>query len=617
MEQDPVLMEEFLVESTELLELMDQDMVLLEANPDDPEILNRIFRALHTIKGTSGFLGFDPLIRLSHQAEDVLNTLRRGKIRLNTKIMDALLKSRDQLGIMLRDLRHGGLQSYSLDDLLAELVEAQEPSASESSPPVAPSSRPLDVATSTPPNPSAPPNRKDAPATHIRIVEMETVAAAPQLPLESLPTTHEETAKPAQPPTGEAATTTKTGGSQAHTLRVDVGKLDELVNLIGELVLERNRFAQISRDLTSQRDDPRTIAEALSLSASRLSFITDELQTTGLKTRMVPIETVFRRFPRLVRDVAHSLGKEVELIVRGEDTELDKTMVELVGDPLVHLVRNSLDHGLEMPELRAAGGKPRKGTIRLEAHQEGDQIVISIRDDGAGIDPERIARKAIEKGLLTPERAHSLNRAEILDFIFLPGFSTAEKTSNLSGRGVGMDVVRSNLKKMNGTVQLESELGTGTTVSLRLPLTLAILPVLLVRVREDVYALPLRSVVETARINRREVHRVESGEVLHFRNRTLPLVRLGRILHQAETEEGDDRAVILGLGERRIALLVDQLLGQESTVIKPLSPLFHGIACLAGATISGDGRVRLVLDPAGILAAAEAVPGFSARGASA
>ncbi len=612
MAQDPVLMEEFLVESEELLERMDQDMILLEAAPKDAEILNRIFRALHTIKGTSGFLGFDPIVRLSHQAEDVLNTLRHGKVRLSTKIMDALFQSRDQLGAMLRDLRQGGLQNYSLDDLLAELVEAQEPSESKLSPSRETAAKPKGSAA------SGPAKSKEAPPAKVRIVEEQAIPTAPAAPLlapESVPGARQEVAKPAQQLAGESSA--KTGDSQAQTLRVDVGKLDELVNLIGELVLERNRLAQISRDLMSQRDDPRSVVEALSLSTSRLSFITDELQASGLKTRMVPIETVFRRFPRLVRDVAQSLGKKVDLIVRGEDTEVDKTMVELIGDPLVHLVRNSLDHGLELPELRASRGKPHQGTIWLEARQEGDQIIISIRDDGAGIDPERVARKAIEKGLLTPERAISLNRAEILDFIFLPGFSTMEETSNLSGRGVGMDVVRSNLKKMNGSVQLESELGAGTTVSLRLPLTLAILPVLLVRVREDVYALPLRSVVETARIQRREVHCVEGGEVLQFRNRTLPLVRLGRILHQTETEEGDDRAVILGLGERRVALLVDQLLGQESTVIKPLSPLFHSIACLAGATISGDGRVRLVLDPAGILAAAEAFPGLAAHGASA
>ena len=587
MAQDPGLIEEFLLESEELLESMDQDMVLLESHPQDAEILNRIFRAVHTIKGTSGFLGFDPVVRLSHQAEDVLNVLRRGEIKVTRRIMDALLQSRDQLGVMMRDVRQGGLRKYSLDTLLAELAQAQSQANG------AEKARPDKIGAFG-----------GEPLRVVEVVEPAQLSVA--------------FAVPAPPPLTPAKTeAAKTPDSTGHTLRVDVGKLDELVNLIGELVLERNRLTQISRDLAEQPEDPRVLAEALSLSASRLSFITDELQTTGLKTRMVPIETVFRKFPRLVRDVANSLGKEVDLVVRGEDTELDKTMVELIGDPLIHLVRNSLDHGLEMPDRRVATGKPRKGTIRLEARQEGDQIVISIRDDGAGIDPDRIARKAIEKGLVTAERVRSLSKSEILDFIFLPGFSTAETITNLSGRGVGMDVVHSNLKKMNGSIQLETELGQGTTVLLKLPLTLAILPVLLVRVREDVYALPLRSVVETARIQRREVHKIEGGEILHLRDRTLPLLRLGRIFSQPESVEGDGRAVILGLGERRVALLVDQLLGQESTVIKPLSSLFHNIACLAGATISGDGRVRLVLDPAGILAAAESSSGVAARGASA
>jgi len=608
MAQDPALVEEYLTESEELLERMDQDMVLLEEHPQDAEILNRIFRALHTIKGTSGFLGFDAIVRLSHQAEEVLNNLRRGEIQVTAEITDALLKTRDQLGVMLHDVRQGGLETYELDALITELALAQQACANTTVAPNTSAGTTPDIRVAAAPAvPAAP--LKEMPA-QIRIVE----ADVPTAPIPSTPVPS-PAAEPAIAARADIAP--KAADSQTHTLRVDVGKLDELVNLIGELVLERNRLNQISRDLASQHEDPRIVAEALSLSASRLSFITDELQTTGLKTRMVPIETVFRKFPRLVRDVAHSLGKQVDLIVRGEDTELDKTMVELIGDPLIHLVRNSLDHGLEMPDLRESQGKPRKGTIHLEARQEGDQIVISIRDDGAGIDPERVSRKAIEKGLVTAERVRSLTRAEILDFIFLPGFSTAEKTSNLSGRGVGMDVVRSNLKKMNGSVQLESQVGRGTTILLRLPLTLAILPVLLVRVREDVYALPLRSVVETARIQRREVHKIEGGEILHLRDRTLPLIRLGRIFRYPENSDGDERAVILGLGERRIALLVDQLLGQESTVIKPMSALFHNIACLAGATIGGDGRVRLVLDPAGILAAAEATVSFAARGASA
>jgi two-component system chemotaxis sensor kinase CheA len=390
------------------------------------------------------------------------------------------------------------------------------------------------------------------------------------------------------------------------TLRVDVRKLDELVNLIGELVLERNRLTQLSRDVALGRIQGEALESAFSQSTARLSFITEELQVAGLKTRMVPIETVFRKFPRLVRDVANTLRKEVNLVMRGEDTELDKTMVELISDPLVHLVRNSLDHGIEPPEIREAAGKQRVGTIVLAASQEGDQIVIRVEDDGAGLDPERVVRKAIEKGLVTAERARTLSTKEIFDFIFLPGFSTAEKVSDISGRGVGMDVVRSNLKKLNGTIGLDSRTGAGTTVLLRLPLTLAILPVLLVQVADEIYGLPLRSVLETARIRPEEIHNVEGSEVLRLRGETFPLLRLDRMFATVRASAAaGSKVVIMAVGERRVALLVDNLVAQESTVIKPLGTYLHNCNTLAGATISGDGRVRLVLDPAGLLASVD------------
>jgi two-component system chemotaxis sensor kinase CheA len=390
-------------------------------------------------------------------------------------------------------------------------------------------------------------------------------------------------------------------------MRVDVRKLDELINLVGELVLERNRLVRITSDLSLGRLTGEDLYAALSRNSARLSFITEELQTAGLKTRMVPIDAVFRKFPRLVRDVAHSLLKEVELQVTGQDTELDKTMVELIGDPLVHLVRNSLDHGLELPDIRAAAGKPRLGTIHLEAQQEGDHIVITVSDDGAGIDPERVLRKALERGLVTAERARTLTPREILDFIFLPGFSTVEKTTDLSGRGVGMDVVRSNLKRMNGTIELDSRIGQGTTIHLRLPLTLAILPVLLVQVADEIYGLPLRSVVETTQVQDDELHQVEGLEVLRLRGKTLPLLRLGHMFATKVLVDDNigQKVVILAIGDKQIALLVDQLIGQESTVIKPLGSYLHNCPSIAGATISGDGRVRLVLDPAGLLASAQ------------
>jgi len=593
--QDPALIQEFLVESEELLQGMDQDMVALESSPHDAELLNRIFRAMHTIKGTSGFLGFDPVVRLSHRAEDVLNAVRRGEAQLDRPCMDALLVARDQLGNMLQDIRQGGLKQYQLDALLAELAEAQKPRVS---PPIGELLVKDQIIT---------------PATLDALLAEQASAPEPRKLGHLI--VEKGLSTPVQ--VGDALARQKEIAdslSSSQTMRVDARKLDELINLVGELVLERNRLAQLSRDCSSGSLAVDELSSALGQSSARLSFITDELQSAGLKTRMVPIEMVFRRFPRLVRDVARNLQKDVQLVIRGEDTELDKTMVELIGDPMVHLVRNSLDHGIETPDAREQAGKPRQGTIRLEARQEGDQIVITISDDGAGISPERIGRKAIEKGLITTEQLRLLSPREILDFIFLPGFSTAEKTSDLSGRGVGMDVVRTNLKKLNGSTEIDSRPGLGTSVHLRLPLTLAILPVLMVRVADETYALPLRSVAETAQVNLQNVHRVEGCEVLCLRDETLPLIRLGQLFQSSPSlaagasnsgAETGRKVVILGVAEKRAALLVDQLLGQESTVVKPLGNYLHGCPSLAGATISGDGRVRLVLDPAGLLAASQ------------
>jgi two-component system chemotaxis sensor kinase CheA len=605
---DQSLVAEFLVESEELLQTMDQDMVALESTPDDAELLNRIFRALHTIKGTSGFLGFEPVIRLSHHAEDVLNALRKGEAQLTRPTIDALLAARDCLGGMLGDIRDGGLKQYDTESLLKDLEAAQSTRRQP------PSLGELLVK-----------QEVISPGTLDAMLAEQAVSAEPQKLGQML--VEKGLATPVQ--VGEALIRQKEI-AQPHnavpTMRVEATKLDDLINLIGELVLERNCVLKLSRDLSAGESSMKDLGSSLSRSAARLSFITEELQSAGLKTRMVPIETVFRKFPRLVRDIAGGLNKEVDLVLLGEETELDKTMVELIGDPLVHLVRNSLDHAIELPEIREQAGKSRRGRIRLEARQEGDQIVIMIDDDGAGMDAEKIGRKAVEKGLVTAERLRTLGPREILEFIFLPGFSTAEKTTDLSGRGVGMDVVRTNIKKLSGSVGLESHLGRGTTVKLRLPLTLAILPVLLVQVADEVYALPLRSVVETAHVDPKLVHRVEGREVLCMRKETLPLLRLDQLFPTGplrnrsgdepppRTEEEAQKVVILGIGERHIALLVDRLLGQESTVVKPLGSYLHGCSSLAGATIGGDGRVRLVLDPAGLL---ENLQGIAARKASA
>ena len=597
--QDEELVREFLAESDELLQRMDQDMVALESKPDDVELLNRIFRSLHTIKGTSSFLGFDPVVRLSHRAENVLNNLRSGDIKLTQRMTDALLSTRDQLGRMLKDVRNKTPGEYQLESLLQELDEVQKTVA-------APRLGEILVADQV------------VPATVMQsVLEEQAALRNPRRLGEVL--VEKGLASPAE--VGHALARQKqfseSAAAVSQTLRVDVRKLDELIDLIGELVLERNRLVQLSRDALRGCVVTKPMAEVLSQSTARLSFITEELQAAGLKTRMVPIDSVFRKFPRLVRDLSQTLKKEVELTIRGQDTEMDKTMAELIGDPLIHLVRNSLDHAIEVPEVRLAAGKPRQGSIQIEAGQEGDQIVITVTDDGRGIDPKQIARKAIEKQLVTAESVLSLSTREILEFIFLPGFTTAETASEISGRGVGMDVVRANLRKLNGTITVESTVGYGTKVCLRVPLTLAILPILLVQVANEAYALPLRSVLGIVRVGKSEIHTFEGNELLHLSTETLPLLRLAKLFDIQGNQSGDvgKKVVILAIGTKRVALMVDRLLGQESTVIKPLGGYLPPCAGVAGATIDSEGRVILVLDPAGLLSSV--IPSVAPRMAAA
>lgn len=594
MPQDAGLLQEYLAECDEMLQRLDQDLVALESAPQDEAVLNRIFRAFHTIKGTSGFMGFTQVVELTHHGEDVLNVLRKGTRKVTHRTMDALLAALDQLRRMMADICNNENKVYEITPLLARLRNAVE-APEETSPrlgEILVSQRNItpeqcDRAVQE----AARRNRK------IGEVLVEKKWATPEQVSQAL--------------SAQAAPESRGDSASARTIRVDVSKLDALINLVGELVLERNRLVQLNRDFAHKRTTPEKFEAGLTQSTARLSFITEELQSAGLRTRMVPIDMTLRRFPRLVRDLAASLGKEVELSIRGQETELDKTVVEEISDPLIHLVRNALDHGIELPEKRLKLGKSRKGRIQIEAQQEGDHILVRVSDDGAGIDTERVAQTAVERGLLPPERATSLSHREMLELIFLPGFTTTAKVSDVSGRGVGMDVVRSNLDRLNGVIEIDSQAGRGTLVTLRLPLTLAILPALLVRVAEETYALPLRSVIEAVRVPAGEVHRVEGTEVLRLRDQILPLQRLRSMFtvgHSiADQPTGMLCVVVIGVGEKRLGLVVDELLGQEETVIKPLGSYLKHVPGLAGATISGDGRVRLILDPAGIAESVEEV----------
>jgi two-component system chemotaxis sensor kinase CheA len=378
------------------------------------------------------------------------------------------------------------------------------------------------------------------------------------------------------------------------------------MNQVGELVLERNRMMQLDSDFRSG-SDLAIFAEEFGKLAKRMNFVVSEVQMQVLKMRMIPVEKVFKKFPRIVRNLARDLNKEVELQLFGEETELDRSVVDEIGDPLLHLIRNAMDHGIERPDEREAAGKSRQGTIVLSATHEGNQIVISIQDDGKGIDPDRIAAKALEKGLVTESQLAAMGTREILDLIFLPGFSTKEKTTDLSGRGVGMDVVRTNIKKLNGIIDIKNELGQGTKFILKLPLTLAIIQSLLVEVAGETYAVPLASVFETLRIDDQQFHMIGGQEVLKLRDSVLPLLRLRNLFGV----EGDCVAgepcyvVIVGVAEKRIGLVVTRLLGQQEVAIKSLGKYLANLPGIAGSTILGDGRVALIVDPVGLVDSSE------------
>ena len=390
--------------------------------------------------------------------------------------------------------------------------------------------------------------------------------------------------------------------SDNTTVRVDVKRLDDLMNQVGELVLERNRMIQLNSNYQGEIS-LESFSEDFNKLTKRLSFVTSELQMQVLKMRMIPVEKVFKKFPRIVRNMARDLGKEVDLQLVGEETELDRSVVDEIGDPLIHLIRNAMDHGLETPDERLASGKQRGGNLVLAAAHEGNQIIISIKDDGKGLDPDRIGRKALEKGLLTEEQLAGMMSREILDLIFLPGFSTKDKASDLSGRGVGMDVVRTNIKKLNGIIDIKSELGKGSEFILKLPLTLAIIQSLLVEVEGETYSIPLSAVMETLRVEQKEFHTIGGKEMLKLREIVLPLVRLERVFGVSRKAEGDGSCyvVVVGVGEKRIGLIVTRLLGQQEVAIKSLGKYLANLPGIAGSTILGDGSVALIVDPVSLV----------------
>lgn len=557
------LIQDFILESSEIIEQLDQDLVELEHRKNDLELLNKIFRAAHTIKGSSSFLGFDKMSTVTHHAEEILNKLRKGEMVVGPEIMDILLEFVDVIKKVLDDIRNGK-DTTAIDQIVKKLKLANEGKVSGLT--------------------NSQPSNKE--------VKSENLV---------------------QKDDGDGANIKKATKAIEQTIRVDVSRLDSLMNLVGELVLSRNRIAQISSEL-ERKFEGDYLVEQLLETTSQIGLITTELQLAVMKTRMVPIGKVFNKFPRMIRDLARDLKKDIDLIITGEDTELDKSVVEEIGDPLVHMIRNAVDHGIESPEERVKKGKPRKGRVELSAYHEGNHIVIEISDDGRGMDPEKLKQKAIEKKVITPEEAKGMSKEEAFGLIFKPGFSTAEKVTGVSGRGVGMDVVKTNIEKLNGIISIESELGKGSVFKLKLPLTLAIIQALLVEVSGEVFAIPLVSVIETVRINEEEIHNFEGREVLKLRDSVLSLVRLDDVFGLEGTFEQDIYVVVVALAEKRIGLVVDRLVGQEEIVIKSLGEYLSGNVGIAGATIMGDGKVRLIIDVSGVMEIATKMPKKIKRG---
>lgn len=667
----------FLAEVDELLQRVEEALVDLERQPDDQGLLQEIFRAAHTIKGSSATIGHTRMAALTHAMETRLDDVRKGVAPVTADLIEALLKALDVLKV-LRDEVETRVAADVDVDAAASAVErraalretaapAPGPAKKEKSKKAAPKQhmathrftivlepspwsavRALQallalgehgrVVSSDPPQSEI--EAEDAQISgqlvvlvstdrsedellsalnqvpELGSITAEALAAPAQTEAEEVVAAVEQEVESTQPTAApaqamvQAAAKAPQGGSSNKTIRIDVTRLDALLNLVGELVIDRTRLVQLGASLTDQFGDHRILSD-LQQTALHIGRITDELQEQVMKSRMLPVESVFNRLPRVVRDVAAKQGKQIDFIIEGKDTELDRSVIEEIGDPLVHLIRNAVDHGLEPAEERLAAGKSATGRLSLKAQHADSFILISLQDDGRGINTDAVKRKAVERGAITQEQADRMTEQEAVQLIFAPGLSTAKELSDVSGRGVGMDIVRTNVEKINGSVDVETRRGQGTRFTIRLPLTLAIVQSLLVRVAGGIYALPIHSVTETLRIEPEAIHRVNHREAIQLRGTVLPLVNLRQVFGLPEDEEptdiGDGSRLVVAVhttNTRQVGLIVDGLVGEQEIVIKPLGQLVGDVAGLSGAAILGDGSVALIVDVAALIAAA-------------
>ncbi|WP_029407206.1 chemotaxis protein CheA [Thiomicrorhabdus sp. Milos-T2] len=674
---DEEILQDFLVEASELVDQLNEQLVDLEHSPTDADLLNAVFRGFHTVKGGAGFLGITPLIEVCHRAENVFDKIRNGDVSYDALAADVILRAFDVISDSIERLNDGERELpannpqllVDLDALTkgnaAPVVEAPK---QESSLQLAEGVDPdgdmtdeefeallnqrdsggasdnssentgLSLAEGVDPDGDmtdeefeALLNQRDS-ASNDNVADSSTSKLAlpegvdpdgdmtddefeallnqrdsessektqPKVEAVSAPVASNPSTPPAPKPA--ASSTPKTPPAKAapknnteSTVRVDTKRLDEIMNLVGELVLVRNRL------LTLRGADQDL--EDISNAVGNLDHVTTDLQASVMKTRMQPVKKVFGRFPRVVRDLARKLGKEIDLELQGEDTDLDKNLVEALADPLVHLVRNSVDHGVEMPDDRVASGKPKNGTVILAAQQEGDHILLSITDDGKGMDPDMLRRKAVEKGMMDEISANQLDDKSAFELILSAGFSTAETISDISGRGVGMDVVKNMITKLNGSIDIHSVLGKGTEISIRVPLTLAILPTLMVSFSEDSYAIPLTSVQEIFDFDSSKTNKIDGQMMVRLRERSIPLYFLSEWLSPQTVKEDyrGDKVIIVSVGNQRAGLVVEQVNGQEEVVIKPLGVGLKHVDGYAGATITGNGNIALILDLPGVV----------------
>jgi two-component system chemotaxis sensor kinase CheA len=539
------ILESFLIETKEILEKLDSDLITIEKHPDDIELLNQIFRHFHTIKGTSGFFGLEKLPAVTHKCEDILNKLRKGEAKIDIFIIDGILSAYDIIKKLIFKIETEFNEDCETDSVLMGLNKV------------------LDV---------------------MNGITSEPVSQSPSCKLENV--------KPVQ-----TINQNQDNKIVDKTIRVDIERLDELLNITSELVLGRNRLIQVNTEVSLVYEGTK-LSHDLIDATKQIDYMINELQIIVMKTRMVKIGKIFNRFPRLVRDLSKDAGKEVKLILKGEETELDKTLIEEINDPLVHLIRNSLDHGIETPEVRIKAGKEPIGTVTLSAEQEGNNIIITIVDDGKGMDPEIIKEKAVEKGLISREKLNDMSRQDILKLIFLPGFSTKDIVTNISGRGVGMDVVKTNVTKLRGIINLDSSPGIGTTINIKLPLTLAIIPGMIVRTGKDKIAIPLNSIIEVVNVTTENIYSINQNPVIKIRDEILPIIDIDEIIYKRQygLEDKKKFIVVVGIGEKKYGIKVDELIGQKEIVIKSLGSYLGNLPGIAGSTILGDGTVIMILD---------------------